>query len=217
MCSSGDKTAKAVEQSQAAFTNTLQAAFQQAFGANQAILQGLTAKLNDMLNNPKGFDAKTLTLLKTGASDAFTSQTQAALKGANAYMASHGSADLGSGVNSQIAGSILATGAAANAQGQSNIDIQNGLLANENYWKAIQGLTGVAQAYNPAGYASAANSSADSVADLSRSVLASQQAGWQNAMGIVSGIAGLGTAAVGAYKGLGFAGAAATGSGSGSS
>ncbi len=66
--------------------------------------------------------------------------------------------------------------------------------------------TNVASAENPTGYANAEIGSANATADLSRAYLASTQAGWQNIGGIISGIAGLGSSAVGAYKGLGFGG-----------
>lgn len=206
MCCSGDQTVKSTEQTQAAFTKTLSSSFQTAFGKNQEQLDKLTKVLTDAINNPQGFDPKTLALMKTNASDTVAKQTASAQTAVNAYLASHGGPDLGSGVAAQVKGTIAAAGAEEGARASNNIDIQSGLLQNENYWKAISGLTNVAQAENPTGYANAETGSADSVANLSKAYLASTQAGWQNAMGIVSGIAGLGTAAVGAYTGLGFGG-----------
>ena len=209
MCCSGDKTVKATETAQAAFTNTLSQSFQTAFANKQDILGKLIPRLTDAINNPQGFDPKTLALMKTNASDTVAGQTAAAQTAANAYLASHGGADLGSGVAAQIKGQIAGAGAVEGSRESNNIDIQNGLLQNENYFRAISGLTNVAQAENPEGMAGAEVGSANSVADLSRAYLASTQAGWQNTMGIISGIAGLGSAAVGAYGGLGFGGKAA--------
>lgn len=197
MCSDGDKTAKATEASQAAFTQTLQNSFGTAFAANQGILNNLSAKLTDAINNPKGFSPQTLALIKTNASDTVAQQTKGAQVAAGNYGASHGGADLGSGVQSQIEGSIAGQGAEESAKEQSNIDVQNGLVQNQNYWNAIKGLTDVANAENPTSYAGQATGAANSTADLSRSVLASQQAGWQNTFGIINGVAGLATAAAG--------------------
>jgi hypothetical protein len=197
MCSSGDKTVKATEQAQAAFTNTLSSSFQTAFAAKQDILGKLTARLNDQVNNPHGFDPKTLALMKTNASDTVAQQTLNAQQGANAYLATHGGSTLGSGVAAQIKGGIAAAGAGEQAREQSGIDIQSGLLANDNYWKAISGLTNVAQAEDTTGLANAETNSANSVGELSKAYLASKQADWQNAFGVVSGIAGLGTAIAG--------------------
>lgn len=197
MCCSGDSTVKSTETAQAAFTNTLNSSFQTAFANNQDILGKLTGKLTDAINNPKGFDPKTLALMKTNAADTVTQQTANAQTAANAYIASHGGAELGSGVNAQIKGSIAASGATETAKEESGIDVQNGLLQNQNYWQAINGLTNVAQAENPTGYANAETGSANSVSDLSKAYLSSQQAGWQDVGGVISGIAGLATAAAG--------------------
>jgi hypothetical protein len=197
MCSSGDSTVKSTETAQAAFTKTLSDSFGTAFANKQDILGKLTAKLTDQINNPQGFDPKTLALMKTNASDTVARGTNAAQVGANAYLATHGGAELGSGVAAQIKGGIGAAGAEEGAREASGIDIQSGLLQNDNYWKAISGLTNVANSENPEGLANAEVGSANATADLSRAYLASKQADWQNAFGVVKGIAGLGMAAAG--------------------
>jgi hypothetical protein len=197
MCSSGDTTVKSTEKAQAAFTSTLTNSFNTAFANKQDILGKLTAKLNDQINNPQGFDPKTLALMKTNASDTVARGTNAAQVSANAYLATHGGAELGSGVAAQIKGGIAGSGAVENAREQSGIDIQSGLLQNENYWKGISGLTNVANSENPEGLAGAETSSANATADLSKAYLASKQADWQNTFGVVSGIAGLAKAAAG--------------------
>jgi hypothetical protein len=197
MCSSGDTTVKSTEAAQAAFTNTLSSSFSTAFAGKQDILGKLNAKLTDQINNPQGFDPKTLALMKTNASDTVARNTNAAQVGANAYLATHGGAELGSGVAAQIKGGIAGSGAVENAREQSGIDIQSGLLQNENYWKGISGLTNVANSENPEGLAGAETSSANATADLSKAYLASKQADWQNTFGVISGIAGLGKAAAG--------------------
>src|SRR5258708_1104940 len=104
MCCSGDKTAGDSEKAQAASTHTLPGSFKTSFANQQEILDKLNAKLTDAINNPKGFDPRTLALMKTNASDTVGSQTAAAQTAANAYLASHGGATLGSGVGAQIKG-----------------------------------------------------------------------------------------------------------------
>jgi hypothetical protein len=201
MCSSGDSTVKSTEQAQAAMTSTLSASFKTAFAAKQDTLNRVNAKLTDMMNNPQGFDPKTLALMKTNASDTVARNTNAAQVGANAYLATHGGAELGSGVAAQIKGGIGAAGAMEDARETSGIDIQSGLLQNDNYWKAINGLTNVANSENPEGLASAEVGSADATGNLSKAYLASKQADWQNAFGVVKGIAGLGSAVAGMAMG----------------
>lgn len=197
MCSSGDSTVKATETSQAAFTNTLSQSFQTAFAAKQDMLGKLNARLTDMVNNPHGFDPKTLALMKTNASDTVTQNTANAQTAANAYLATHGGAELGTGVGAQIKGNIAAAGANENAREASGIDIQSGLLQNENYWKAISGLTNVANSENPEGLASSEVGAANSVGNLSQAFLASKQQDWNNTFGIIKGVAGLASAAAG--------------------
>jgi hypothetical protein len=197
MCCSGDSTVKATETAQAAFTNTLSSSFSTAFANNQAILGKLTTTLTNAVNNPQGFDPKTLALMKTNASDTVAAQTGQAQTAANAYLASHGGAELGSGVAAQIKGSIAASGATETAKEESGIDVQNGMLQNQNYWNAISGLTNVANAENPTGFANAEVNSANSTADLSKAYLATKQAGWQDTFGVISGIAGLAGAVAG--------------------
>lgn len=206
LCCSGDSTAKATETAQAAFTNTLNTSFKSAFGNNQAILGNLTSKLTDSMNNPQGFSPSVLASMRTNATQNVQAQVKNAQVAANAYGASHGGPDLGSGVQSQIQGGISAAGATETGNELSNINLQSGLLQNQNYWNAISGLTNVAQAENPTGYAGAETSAANSVGNLSQAYLASQQAGWQDVGSVISGISGLGEAAVGAYGGLGFGG-----------
>jgi hypothetical protein len=197
MCSSGDSTVKQSEASQAAMTSALSSSFSTAFAAKQDILGKLSAKLTDMLSNPQGFDPKTLALMKTTAADTVARQTNDAQTAANAYLATHGGATLGTGVGAQIKGQIAGQGAVEGERESSNIDIQNGLLQNENYWKSISGLSNVANSENPEGLASAEVGSADATANLSKAFLASKQADWQNTFGIIKGVAGLATAAAG--------------------
>jgi hypothetical protein len=197
MCCDGDSTAKTTEATTAALTKTLSSSFSTAFASNQDILNKVNAKLTSSLNNPQGFDPKTLALMKTNASDTVAAQTGNAQTAANAYLATHGGSELGSGVAAQIKGGIAAAGATETAKEESGIDVQNGLLQNQNYWNAVQGLTSVANAENPTAYATAASGAGNSTADLSKAYLASQQAGWQDVGGVISGVAGLATAAAG--------------------
>lgn len=213
MCSSGDATAKSAEKNSLVLQELFKSAFSTTFGKNQAILDNLTKTLTDRLNNPRGFSPEQLALLKTSATENVQNQTEAAKVGAGNYIASHGGADLGSGVAAQITGSIEGTGASDIAKETTGIDLASEQQKYADYWNSIKGLSDVAAAENPAGYAGAANTAGDVTANLSHAVLASEQAGWQNAFGVVGGIAGLGTAAVGGLKSAGVFGGSTTGTG----
>ena len=194
MCCSGDKTVKATETAQAAFTQTLTDSFKTAFANKQDILNKIVLRMKEMMFNPQGLDPKTLALMKTTASDTVARETEAAQAAANAYLATHGGPTLGSGVAAQIKGQIAAAGAGERARELSGIDIQSGLLQNENFWKSISGLTAAANEENPEAIANSEIGSANSVGELSKAYTASKFAGMQAFGSLLSGISGLATA-----------------------
>jgi len=202
MCSSANPTEVSLQQSQAAFTNTLDSSFKTTFANQQQILGTLSSTLQKAILNPQGFTPAEMTALRTGATDTTAAQTQNAQKAAAAYGASHGGADLGSGVQSQVQGDIATGGAQQLAGEQNQITVANAQQQQSNYWNAIQGLTNVGNAYNPNGYAANANSSANAVTNASNAITSETEQGWQNAFGVVSGVAGLASAAAG-IPGLG--------------
>jgi len=213
MCSSGDKTVKATELAQADINKQLASEMQTTFGQNQALfaqlspqLLSLMGQLQNQFENPQGMSPAALTAARTGATDANAAQFEAASRNANAVSAAHGGSTLPSGVTSQIAGQIAAQGAQAESGAQNQITLANEQLTQSNKWQALQGefgatgeLENLASLRNPVNYANAATGAANSVAGLGQAYLASTQAGWQNAAGIISGVAGLGTAAIGGY------------------
>lgn len=197
MCSSADPTQQALRDSQAAFTNTLQSSFKTSFAANQSILANLSSTLTQAIAHPQGYTPQEMAALRTGVTDSVATGTANATRAAGAYNASHGGADLGSGVAAQIEGGIQATGMQAESAGQSQVSIANAEAQRANYWNAINGLTQVGAAYNPAGYAGAEIGSSKATTDASAAVTAEQQNSWQNAFGVVKGVSGLVTAAAG--------------------
>jgi hypothetical protein len=123
----------------------------------------------------------------------------------------HGGDALPSGVQAQVAGTIANAGQAQDAEQQLQITQADDNLKLQNYWKAIGALSGQAELEAPQSYASGASSAANSTANLSQAVLASQQAGWSNVGGIISGIGGLATGAGAIGTGFGFGGTPAKG------
>ena len=194
MCSSGDATAKATEQADAAFTNTLQGSFSSAFANNQAILSSLNTTLSNIVKNPTGFTPAALTAMRTGATDTTATQFQNAERSANAVAAAHGGGALPSGVAAQVSGQIAQGAAAQQSQEQNQITLANAQQQQSNYWNAISGLGNVASMENPTGYSNSAATNSNASTNAGNLLLQSQQAGWQDIGGIISGVAGLGTA-----------------------
>jgi len=191
----GDDTAKAAEQQQQAFNAQLMALFQTQFGKQNAITDQLTKTLLPQLTNPTGFSPEAEAALRSQASssaaDAYANAAKAYQTGAFA----RGSRDLPSGVDEQIQGSISNAGAGQLAGAQQNITLANEQLKQQNYWNAINGLNGVSATINPLGYANAANSGGNTVANLGNTVNASQQSGLLG--GILGGVFGAGGALLG--------------------
>ena len=158
--------------------------------------------LENMVSNPTGYSPADLTALRTGASDQVAQGVANAKQAVQANEAAHDSG-LPSGVNEQINASVDTAGAQQGAAAQREITEQDDQLKLQNYWKAIGALSGQAELEAPQSYAGAATSAGNSVANLSQAVLASQQAGWQDFGGVLSGIGGLATGAGSIGKGFG--------------
>jgi len=173
----GDNTAKSAEKSQAAFTNTLQAAFAQQFGANQSTLNFLNGKLTSAVNNPQGFSPQMLAAATTQAIQGTATDYANAAKTINNQIVARGGSTLPSGVGAQIQAQ-LATGAAnEESSNLTNLQIANAQQQQSNFWNAVSGLAGVAKLQDPLGYASSANQGAGEVGSLSQAYSPSEQSG----------------------------------------
>lgn len=201
MCSTADPTQVALRDSQKAFTDTLQSSFKTTFAANQAILGNLTSILTKAIASPQGYSPAELTALRTTATDTVAQQTSNATRAASEYSATHGGADLGSGVNAQIQGQIQAEGMKTLSTEQNQISIANAERQQQNYWQAISGLQQVGAQYNPTSYAAQETSSANATTAASHEVAAEKQQSWNNAFGVIKGITGLAAVAAAPFTG----------------
>lgn len=192
MCCSGDPVARNLEQTQAAFTETLNNSYKVTFANQQAVLASVTAQLNNAVSNPQGFSPKDLATLRTSSTDLTANQFKNAMVTAQTRNAATGGADLGSGVAAGITSDIAAKGAEAQAQNQQQITMANEELKQQNYWKGISGLQTVAGLESPAPVANAGANVANSATNAGNLLLGSQQAQWGDIGATISGIAGLG-------------------------
>lgn len=195
----GDQTLKQSEQSQAALNQQLSQAFTTQFGKQSQILSYLQGKLQPMIDNPTGFSPEALTAMRTQASDTNADQFNSAQTALNDQLAARGGASsLPSGVDAQIRGQLASAGARQEATSQNNITLQDEQLKQQNFWNAVNGLSGNAAQLNPLGYSGGATQGAGAVAGLGQAYKASQQSQLLGTLGAVAG--GLGQAA-GAYFG----------------
>jgi hypothetical protein len=192
----GDDTAKSTEESQAAFTNTLQ----QAFKANNATQQGQLNFLNNTLQsaitNPQGYSPATLAAMRTQATEAAAQNNKNVMQAVNEKNATQAGGDptaLPSGVQEQIQAGVGSQIANNESNQQLGITEQNGQLQNQNKWQALQDEERVADLENPEGMASGDNSAASTVGGLSQAVT---QANGPGIGSILGGVVGAGLGAV---------------------
>lgn len=199
MCSSGDQTLKQSEQAQAAFTQTLQKNYSQQFAQQSGILSFLQGQLEPMIKNPQGFSPTALTALRTSATDTNATQYGNASTALNDQLAARGGAtDLPSGVDAQLRAGLAEAGAKTQAASQNDITLQDAQLKQQNYWNAVNALSGNAAQFNPTGYANSANAGTDSTANIGTAFKNSQSS---QLLGALGGIAGGVGSAVGGYFG----------------
>ena len=210
MGSGGDSIAQEAEMMQMQLQSSLIDLFGKQYANQQSLMNYVKPALENMVSNPQGLSPSALSATRTSATDAIAAQTENAQKGAGAVIAAHGGAALPSGVAAQVEGGITEAGAAETAASQNQITMQNEQLKLQNYWKGIGALSGQAELEAPVSYANAAVGAGNSVANLSQAVLASQQAGWQDVGGIMSGIGGLATGIGGIGTGFGLCWVAAS-------
>lgn len=184
----GDEAAKSAESDQLVFMNNLMNIFQAQYGKQSSILDYLTKSLQPQISNPTGYQPQDLAAMRTAASDT------AAHEYANARQAAANAVPGGGSKLAGVAGTTLQTQAAIDAaqagaetQAQTNIDLENAQLREENRRFATSVLSGTAQQYNPLGFASGVEGAGSDISGLSGAVT---QAAGPTPGQIVGGILG---------------------------
>lgn len=194
----GDSAIKNQENQQAGFNTQLQNVFTQQFGAQSGILNFLQGKLTNQINNPTGFSPAQMAALNTNNTENSAksfANAQAATQNAEA---ARGGSALPSGVSAQLAAGNANAAAASNAQGANAIQLANASQQQNNYWNAVQGLSGVANQENPTGFAGLFNQGSSNVGNLGVDYNQTQQSQLESTLGgALGGVAG----AVGQYYG----------------
>lgn len=177
----GSQTDRTAAHSELSFMTTLQNAFKMQFANQAKVLSYLQGRFTSMAENPAGFSPETLAAMKSQAINQNAADVQNAQRSAQQIAASHGGTGLPSGVQAQISGQIASSGANALSGNLNQIAIENGMLQNQNYWKAVQGLGGIASEFNPLGYAGGSSSTANALTGLSEASTAADKSGFLGA------------------------------------
>jgi hypothetical protein len=182
------------------FSNSLQAAWGQNFGAESSILGNLNNELTPIAEagpNQEGFNASELSSLNSSAiSSNATNYKNASAAVSEGRAGAGGNTYAPSGGDQQVQAQI-ASNASENLSNTENQIQQTDAAVGRSTWQAAEGgLQGVAAAYNPNATAGAATSAGGQAYSQANENNAQSQA-W---MGDVAGlVGGLGGAAIGAF------------------
>jgi hypothetical protein len=178
MCSGGDRTLRAGESAQNQFNSTLTNAFNAQFGNQQNVLNFLTNKLQATVNNPQGFSPEALAAARSSAIENTAGNYANAARTVNNQIAARGGSALPSGVNAQIQGELAAGAANQESQNLNQINLANEQQRQNNYWNAVQGLSGTANMYNPNGIAGEVNAGTNALTNIGQAFNATTQQGF---------------------------------------
>ena len=202
-CSSGGEvgaTDEALQQSQAAMTNTLNSDYSTTFAEQQQVAKQQMAIANNLIANPMGYSPQFMAKETTAINEGTAEGARQAIGSAATFAATHGgAADVGGGGAAQLVGQIGSSAAASKASQLSALATSNAQTKLDSFYKGIGELNNAGSDLGgTAGTAiGGAGSAANSSVGAGSGALAAQQAGWSDIGSVVSGVAGLATAGAG--------------------
>ena len=205
MCCGGDSTAAGLEKAQAADSAVFFQDSQISFAENQNIQAQLAARMQYMASNPMGLPPAQLATAATSINENTATAAKHAIGAAAAYSAGHGSADVGGSGVGQAVGQATTEIAGMRSKEQADLANLNASVKNQNMWNAIGGLSQVGAGYG-GGFGTGSQASqgaADASVNAGKLLLASQQAGWADIGGMMSGIGSLAGGVGGLMGGIG--------------
>lgn len=156
----------------------LRSLFYRQYYSQTAKLAFLNNQMRTAISNPQGFSPQALAALRATATDTIATNFQHAQAALNEREAQTGGLDLPSGVNAQLAEGLYAQEAQQQAAAHNQIELQNEDLKNQNYWRAVQTLSGVAQQEAPERYLSGALDASAGVGSLADAATKANQSGF---------------------------------------
>jgi hypothetical protein len=205
MCSSGGEVAstdEALQQSQAAMTNTLNADYSTTFAEQQQVAKQQMAVANNLIANPLGYSPQFMAQQTTAINENAATGARAALGSAAAFAASHGgAADVGGGGAAELAGQIGSAAATSKAQQLSALATGNAQTKLDSFYKGIGELNNAGSDLGgTAGTAiGGAGNAANSSVGAGSGALAAENSEWSDISGVIGAVSGLAQAGVGAY------------------
>lgn len=198
----GDNTIKQSELQQMQFSSRLMDIFNKQFADQRNVLMFLQDKLKPQIEKPTGYGDSAKAAMRAEAVDTISSQYDNATKALQNQQFALGGRDLPSGVNAMQVGALKGAQARDTAGALNTIELNDENLKQNNYWNAIDVLSGnVANQFNPLGYAGANANAANNVGSLGMAYKKSRESQLVGALGGIAG--GAATAATKALFGQG--------------
>lgn len=197
LCKGASQQQNDLAAQQADFYKTMQNSYTQQFANQNNILSQLTNTLSPTVAagpSQYGYSAGQTNALNSQAIQGVAQNYQSAQKSLQNQQAVAGGGNMAlpSGVASQNAAALAASG--ANQTSNQLLGIQNAgyQQGNANYQNAISQLGGVASAYNPLGYAGSATSAGSSAANEANTIQQANAAAspWGAIGGLLGGVGG---------------------------
>jgi hypothetical protein len=206
MCSSGGEvgqTDEALQKSQAAMTNTLNADYSTTFAEQQQVAKQQMAIANNLIANPLGYSPQFMAQQTTAINENAATGARQAIGSAAAFAASHGgAADVGGGGAAELVGQIGSAAAGQKAQGLAQLATGNAQTKLDSFYKGIGELNNAGS--DLGGTAGTAIGGAGSAASTSvgagSGALAAQQAGWSDLSGVIGAVGGAVAGGASAYQ-----------------
>jgi len=210
MCLGSGAAERNQSASATAFSQTLNNAFSQNYGAQSSIYSNLTQALTPEATaaNPEGFTPQELADLKSNAINEAGGANKSALQASGNARSTAGGNDLDSGITSAINAGINTNNATALGATESGIDVKNAELGLSERDKARTELSQIATGENSTGFANAANTAGENAFKEDNTI---QQQKQQQVDSIISGGIGLATSALGGFANLDSTGSSSAG------
>jgi len=193
LCKGASSAETNLANQQSSFYSTLQNDYKTQFTNQNNILNALNKSLSPIINagvGQYGFSNAEDAAMRNQSTSGTASAYKSAKQATGEAQAAQGGGDtfIGSGVKAQTNAQLANSAASTEANQQLGITQQGYQQGRQNYFGAVGQEQGVASAYNPSGYANAADSAGNSAFSSASTV--SQQNNAASPLGMVGGLVG---------------------------
>lgn len=171
------------------------------FGQQQGILAQQSARFNQMVTNPLGYDPATLATARTSINENTAIGAKQALSAAANFAAAHGGSDYAGGGAGAMAAQVAGAATENKAQSLGQLAMQNQDLKRQNMLTGLQGLNTVGSDYGGANSTASGDIAATESATTGAGsgALDAANQGWEDFGSVLKGVGGIAQAGATAF------------------